>query len=148
MSITHPQQSVVTGAAHGASPPPPAFGYPSNSVVGVVNTPGALRALRGRLAAAGVAPERIETLRGAAASERLDSPPAGLLGIPRRWLGGLGPEAELLRDDARELRAGHTLVVVHGVRRADAEQLRDLLAAHGGHAVRHFGRLTVALLTP
>ena len=148
MSSTHPQQTIATSPASAARSPRPAFGYPTNSVVGVVDSPRAMLMLRARLADAGVAPERIETLRGAAARERLASPPAGLLGVPRRWLGGLGPEAELLRDDARELRAGHTLVIVRNVRRADAEQLGGLLAAHGGHAVRHFGRLTVALLTP
>jgi hypothetical protein len=148
MSTTHPPRTVVTTVPRGASPPRPAFGYPRNSLVGVVNSPGALPALRARLTDTGLAPDQIDVLWGVADHERLESPPTGLLSAARRWLDGLGPEAELLHDDARELRAGHTLLVVHNVRRADAEQLRALLAAHGGHAVRHFGHLTVALLAP
>jgi hypothetical protein len=128
---------------------PRGFSYPTNSLAGVLDNPQALRPLLTRLTQLGVAPHRIATLRGAADRRRLEYAPApGPGGAMRRWLGSLGPEAELFQRYARELEAGHTLLLVHGVRRADADMLCNALTASGGHAVQHYGRLTIAMLAP
>lgn len=140
---------VLRSRATLAARQPAGFGYPTNSLAGVIDNPLDLRPLCTALTRLGVAPHRVETLRGSIDRHRFEqAPAAGLLGTVRRWLGALGPEPELLQRYARELAAGHTLVLVHNVRRADAEGLCAVLACNGGHAMQHFGRLTIAMLAP
>jgi hypothetical protein len=72
------------------------------------------------------------------------------LGIERR--GGLAARlAQILPSDERlmlrryvaEAKQGHSVVVVHAQKPEDVERARHILAAHGGHEMRHYGRMVV-----
>jgi hypothetical protein len=107
-------------------------------LIAVLDDPARVGALRSALRGLGLDAGRIETLCGAR--------PAPQRGRARRLLGALGPEAELARSHALALQAGHALVIVRGVRRAEAAAACDALLTHGAHSVLHYGGWTVALL--
>ena len=62
---------------------------------------------------------------------------------------GLFPSEE--QDAAREYLAeaerGASFVTVHAPERADRDRARDILAAHGGHAMRYYGDHAITDLT-
>jgi hypothetical protein len=122
---------------------------PANSLLGVIDDPAALRAVLAALAGAGIDPAGVEVVTGTDGARRLGAGNAGgRLGRLRDWLQALGPEPALRQRYARELAAGHALLVVRDPRPAGEGQVRDILLANGGHCIQHYGRFTVALLAP
>lgn len=122
----------------------------SNSLIGVVKGAPAISSLRLALAFVGIANDQIEVLDGATGRERLDANYVGVIGRIRRWFHslGLGPEADLTRQYQQELTDGNLLVALRDVDRALADVVRDIVVAHNGRCLQHYGRFTVAFLEP
>jgi hypothetical protein len=123
---------------------------PANSVIGIIERSSALGSLRKALAFAGIAGDQIDVLDGPTGRQRLDGRYTGAAGRLRRWLHGigLGPEAMLARQYGRELADGNLLVSIRNVDRALAEEVREIVLAHDGRCLQHYGRFTVAILAP
>jgi hypothetical protein len=122
----------------------------ANSLIGVVKRTAALGSLRAGLAFVGIAGDHVEVLDGASGQKRLDANYTGITGRIRRWFYslGLGPEADLARQYRQELADGNLLVAVRDVDRALADVVRDIVVAHDGRCLQHYGRFTVAFLAP
>ena len=133
------------------SGPPLAFGvlYPRDDVVAVIDDLEQAHRAEAALHTAGIPADDTDVLEPTwVLAARRD--------IERRrgWLGRLSAglstlasdDARYIRMDWREAERGHALVVVHAPTAAVVEQVREVLSAHGGHSMRHYGRLVVTEL--
>ena len=82
-----------------------------------------------------------------------------VLGLDRRFreertlgqrLAGLLPadEGEAQQQYLEAAQRGHALVTVHASELAAAQPVKEILAAHGAHGVRHYGGATMTVLIP
>ena len=121
--------------------------YPLHRVIGAVD-PAVVGAVLGDLTAAGFAADSIDVVMGEAAAQRLhatlDRP--GLRGLLNRISLSLGADLEVIQETEQELEAGHSLIVVPVEGDAAKERARDILLAHDGHFIHHFGRWSVERL--
>ena len=129
-------------------PTPPgttSFGtlYLLNDILAVVDDHAEAERTVQALKDAGVPDGDVDALDGAWFAE-------AVRGIERR--GGLAARlAKILPTDERlmlrrymaEAEHGHSVVVVHAENPQDVERARRILAAHGGHEMRHYGRIVV-----
>jgi Family of unknown function (DUF6069) len=139
---------------HSDSPPsgpPLAFGvlYPCDDLVAVIDDPEQAHRAEAALHASGIPVDDSDVLEPTwVLAARRD------LEHHRGWLSGLAAglstlasdDARYIQSDWREAERGHALVVVHAPTAAVAEQVRQVLRAHGGHGMRHYGRLAVTEL--
>lgn len=119
------------------------YAYPSNKIVGVIDTPDDLQAVLVELKDARIDLGDIETLCGQPGIERLDRSGKrhGLVAQLIRLAQFMGEEQTHLQRHEEELAAGHFLVsVVVGKDESVKGKVRDVLHAHGGH---YYGRYTV-----
>jgi hypothetical protein len=133
------------------SGPPLAFGvlYPCDDVVAVIDDPDQAHRAETALHAAGIPEDESDVLEPTwvlAARRDIER----RRGWPGRLAAGLSTlasdDARYIQSDWREAERGHALVVVHAPTAAVVEQVRQVLRAHGGHGMRHYGRLVVTEL--
>jgi hypothetical protein len=133
------------------SGPPLAFGvlYPCDDVVAVIDDPDQAHRAEAALHASGIPADDSDVLEPTwILAARRDIERRG--GWPGRLAARLSTlasdDARYIQSDWREAERGHALVVVHAPTAAVVEQVRQVLRAHGGHGMRHYGRLVVTEL--
>lgn len=122
------------------------YAYPSNKVVGVIDSPDDLQDALASLQDAGIKLEDVESLCGEPGIARLDRSGQrhGLVARLIRLAQFVGEEQTHLQRHEEELSKGHFLVsVVVGRDEAVKNKVRDLLHAHGGHYLHYYGRYAV-----
>ena len=117
--------------------------YPLHDVLAVVHDHAEAERAVQALKDAGVRDGDVDVLEGAWFAE-------AVRGIDRR--GGLAARlAKILPTDERlmlrrymaEAEQGHSVVVVHAEKPQDVERAGRILRAHGGHEMRHYGRMVI-----
>jgi hypothetical protein len=126
-------------------PPPPgtmSFGnlYPLNDLLAVIHDRATAERAVQALKEAGVPDGDVDLLDGAWFAKAL----RGIgehRGVVAR-LAALLPtdESLLVRRYVAEAEQGHSIVVLHAERPEDVERARRVLADHGAHEIRHYGR--------
>jgi hypothetical protein len=124
--------------------------FPYNSVVGVIDDPSDLEATVEGLVASGFAESDVNVLCGERGVRQIDAKGKrkGLLARVFRIVDALGVEREHTKHHVKELEAGHFIVVVDARDETTKERARDGLAAHGGHFINYYTRLTSEHLSP
>lgn len=120
--------------------------YPLGKVMGAV-APSVVDAVTVALLGTGIAPGDVEVVT--ADDETGDAAPGdggGFQGMMERLSLGLGADLDTIEEARRELAAGHVIVLVPVNGDEGARRVGDILRAHGGHAVRYFGRWTIETL--
>jgi hypothetical protein len=120
---------------------------PTHFVVAAIDDPATATGALAALKAAGFADAAVELCPGPQFLKNYRD------FVANRSLGerveGLFPSEE--QDAAREYLAeaerGASFVTVHAPERADRDRARDILAAHGGHAMRYYGDHAITDLT-
>lgn len=117
--------------------------YPLHRLVAAV-APESLEPASTALAAAGLGPDRIKVVTAADVSD-LDGPVGGtgFRAFLTRFGLSLGDELDEIEVAHQELRDGHTLIMVLVHNDRERNTAEELLRAHGGHAMRYFGRWSV-----
>lgn len=123
---------------------------PANRLIGVINRASALAPLQSALAFAGITADQVDILEGEDGRQRLEGVYTGVVGRIRRWAHGLGlgPEAAIARQHRQELESGNLLVAIRNVDRDLVEKVRDILITHNARSLQHYGRFSIAFLTP
>lgn len=124
--------------------------YPTQRLLGVVDDPDRAIAAADAIVASGIGRDDVEVLVGAAGRERL-----GRLGPPPNVLSRVVRAFQYLSMDQlpdflmyeAALDDGRAVVAVRVARRERMLRIRDVLVAHGGHFLNHFGRLWTEELT-
>jgi hypothetical protein len=118
--------------------------FPYNSVVGVIDDPSDLEAAVEELVASGFAESDVNVLCGAAGVRQIDAKGKrkGLLARLFRIVDALGAEREHTARHVEELEAGHFIVVVDSPDEITKARAREGLAAHGGHFINYYSRLS------
>jgi hypothetical protein len=124
--------------------------YPTQRLLGVVDDPAAAAVAADAIVALGVGRDDVEVLVGAAGRGRL-----GRLGPAPNVLSRVVRAFQYLSMDQlpdflvyeAALDDGRAVVAVRVVRRERMLRVRDVLVAHGGHFLNHFGRLWTEELT-
>ena len=124
--------------------------YPTQRLLGVVDDPDRAMAAADAIVASGIGRDDVEVLVGAAGRERL-----GRLGPPPNVLSRVVRAFQYLSMDQlpdflmyeAALDDGRAVVAVRVARRERMLRIRDVLVAHGGHFLNHFGRLWTEELT-
>lgn len=118
--------------------------YPTQRLLGVVDDPDRAMAAADAIVASGVGRDDVEVLVGAAGRERLGrlGPPPNVLSRVVRAFQYLSMDQlpDVLMYEAA-LDDGRAVVAVRVARRERMLRVRDVLVAHGGHFLNHFGRL-------
>ncbi len=120
--------------------------YPTNKVLGIVNTPEELRGAVTELNSAGFQNDQVQVLCGQQGAERLDTTGErhGFLARLYRFLEKFGDmESKHLSQYKSELLDGHFLIAVDVADEGEQTRVLDVLKAHGGHRVNFFGQWTV-----
>ena len=124
--------------------------YPTQRLLGVVDDPDRAMAAADAIVASGVGRDDVEVLVGAAGRERLGRlrPPPNVLSRVVRAFQYLSMDQlpDFLMYEAA-LDDGRAVVAVRVARRERMLRVRDVLVAHGGHFLNHFGRLWTEELT-
>jgi hypothetical protein len=122
--------------------------YPTNKLLGVVNTTEELQTTIAELNAAGFCEKEIDVLCGKEGAERLDVSGRhhGLLARLYRFIGTLGDESKNLEEYEQELASGHFLLALHAADEDKRTRALEIIKSHGGHAVTFFGRWTAERL--
>ncbi len=117
--------------------------YPLHRLVAAV-APESLGQATAALAEGGLGPDRIDVVTTADVSN-LDGPVGGtgFRAFLTRFGLSLGDELDDLEDAHQELRDGHTLIMVLVHNDGERDRAEELLRAHGGHAMRYYGRWSV-----
>lgn len=118
--------------------------YPSDRVIGTIDSPDDLQAALATLQDADIEVERV--FSGQAGIERIDRSGKyhGPLARLVRFVQFMGEEQTHLQQHEAQLAAGHFLVsVVVGKDTALKDKVRDILHAHGGHYVHYYGSSTI-----
>lgn len=128
-------------------------GYPSNSVIGVLNTRSEAERAIEELRGGGFIDSEIHPLAGQKAADELEATTGrkGLANIAIRVAERLGltdEEIETKDEYEQALRAGRVLVLVDVPTRTRRDVAARILRANGAHSVNYFGRYTIAQLTP
>ena len=118
--------------------------FPYNSVVGVIDDPSDVEAAVQELIESGFAESDVNVLCGDAGVRQIDAKGKrkGLLARLFRIVDALGAEREHTARHVEELEAGHFIVVVDSPDEAAKARARDGLAAHGGHFINYYSRLS------
>lgn len=128
----------------------PMITYPTQRLLGVVDDPARAAAAADAIVALGFGREEVEVLVGAAGRERL-----GRLGPPPNVLSRIVRVFQYLSMDQlpdflvyeAAIDDGRAVVAIRVARRDRMLRVRDVLVAHGGHFLNHFGRLWTEELT-
>ena len=122
----------------------------ANCMIGVIHRSTGLAALQSSLAFVGISANQISVLDGVADRGRSNGAYSGVVGRIRGWFHGLGlgPEAELACQHDRELASGNIIITIRDVSRDLADDVRNILVAHNGWGLQHYGRFSVAILVP
>ena len=148
MSDRPPEPSHVTSAA-----PDQPIRYPTNTVLGVVDTSEQLDALVGALAAGGFMPSELEAVTGAAAADALHATTGrtGLAGLAVRIaskLGALDEEMEFKNHYEQAMRDGRYVVLAKAPSDERRQRAMALMRAHGAQAVSFHGRFAIEGVVP
>lgn len=124
--------------------------FPYNSVVGVIDDPSDLEAAVEELVGSGFAESSVNVLCGERGVRQIDAKGKrkGLLARLFRVVDALGVEREHTEHHVKELEAGHFIVVVDSPDDGTKARARDGLAAHGGHFINYYSRLSAEYLSP
>lgn len=123
--------------------------FPRNTVVGIVDDPGAVASVIRQLVESGVPEERIDILCGEAGARRLDPEGErhGLLERLRRLVQHYGDEEiPHVHRQAEELRAGNFVVAVPAQAEEQRDAVAEVLRANGAYFINHYGDWTVTRL--
>ena len=123
--------------------------YPTDKLLGVINTPEELRATIVDLNAHGFREGEISVLCGKAGAERLDvtGKDHGVLARFYRFVEKAGDvESKDLTAYQQELLHGHFLLAIAAANKSKRQQALRTLQAHGGHEINFFGKLTIEQL--
>jgi hypothetical protein len=120
--------------------------YPLHKIVAAVDR-AKVEGVITQLAAAGFPRDQIDvvTAEDGAGLDEL-SGGTGVRGLLRRLSLSVGDDLDAVEQMREELRFGHALVLVPVHDDAELVRVRDLLREDGGHAMRYFGRWTIASL--
>ena len=122
--------------------------YPTGYVVAVVDDRDQANRAVQALRSAGVPTDQVRVMSGdevlAIDREFKESQSFG------QRLGGMlaADEGEAVQQYVEAAQRGHALVTVPAPELAEAQRINGVLAEHGAHGVRHYGRLMMSVLTP
>ncbi len=127
--------------------------YPTNSVIGVLDTEDQLDAAVRSLTAGGFLESELHVAAGAAAADamRASTGRTGLAGLATRIAARLGvenAEMEFKAHYEEAMREGRYVLVVAAPTDDRKERATALLSAAGAHAVSFHGRFTIEGLVP
>jgi hypothetical protein len=124
--------------------------FPYQTVVGVVDDPAELEAAVQALVSNGFDETEVHVLCGARGVEQIDAKGKrkGLLARLFRIVDALGEEREHTARHVEELESGHFVVVVDAHDEGSKTRAREALAAHGGHFINFYSRLSTEDLAP
>ena len=124
--------------------------FPYNSVVGVIDDPADLEAAVEELVTRGFDESDVNVLCGENGVRQIDAKGKrkGLLARLFRIVDALGEEREHTAHHVKDLESGHFVVVVDSPDEATKARARDSLAAHGGHFINYYSRLSTENLSP
>jgi hypothetical protein len=124
--------------------------FPYNSVVGVIDDPTDLEAAVEELVASGFDESDVNVLCGESGVRQIDAKGKrkGLLARLFRIVDALGEEREHTAHHVKDLESGHFVVVVDAPDETTKARARDGLAAHGGHFINYYSRLSTENLSP
>lgn len=147
--LARTREVAVPGRRRDAAPSPPPqrrLGYPLHKVVAAVERAEA-DGIVAALGEAGFDRDRVEVIT-AEEVQGLTEPIGGfgLHGLLTRLQLSVGDDLDELELVRRELVYGHALVQVLVRGDEELERARVILGGHGGHAMRYFGRWTIAPL--
>lgn len=120
--------------------------YPTNKVLGIVDTAEDLHGAVTELNNAGFGKDQVQVLCGEKGAERLDTTGEhhGFFAKLYRMVENFGDmEPKHLREYQSELLGGHFLLAVDVPEENDRTRVLDVFKAHGGHRVNFFGKWTV-----
>ena len=131
---------------------PVSIHYPTNAVVGVLDTAEQLDGAVAALGNGGFWTSEIEVAAGEEAAEavRATTGRTGFIGLVLRfaqWLGVRDDELEHKAHYEHELREGHFVVVVQTPSERRKERAAKLLRTWGAHSLSYHGRYTIEELT-
>jgi hypothetical protein len=121
--------------------------YPTDKLLGVVNTPEELQATIVELNAAGFGAREISVLCGKQGADRLDvtGKDHGVFARFYRFVEKLG-DTKNLAGYQRELLHGHFLLAIAAANKSKRQQALNALQSHGGHQINCFGKLVIERL--
>ena len=127
--------------------------YPSDHVLGVLDTGAQLTAATQALQSGGFLPSEIHVMCGRAAADRLGDSTGrgGLAGLAIRIAERLGIENDEMKIKSRyeaAMRDGHFVVAVDSATDERKDRAAAMLREHGAHTVASFGRFTITGLVP
>ena len=119
--------------------------YPTNRVVGTIDTPGPARAAIQALLQAGIAGDDIDVLHGDEALRRLDESGAehGFIAQFQRTLlrlAGPAEESAHLRRHVEDVRAGRFVIMVLAKDQGRRDVVASILSDHGAEFIGFYGR--------
>ena len=120
--------------------------YPTNKLIGVVNTPEELQAAILELNKAGFGEDEINVLCGPKGADRLDvtGEQHGPLARLYRFVQKFGDmESDTLREYGEELSSGHFLVTIEAGDEGKRARALNILQSHGGRRINFYGRWQV-----
>ena len=120
--------------------------YPTNKLIGVVNTPEELQAAILELNKAGFGEDEINVLCGPKGADRLDvtGEHHGPLAHLYRFVQKFGDmESDNLREYGQELLSDHFLLTIEAGDEAKRSRALNILQAHGGHRINFYGKWQV-----
>jgi len=123
--------------------------YPTDKLLGVVNTPEELQATVLELNAAGFGEREISVLCGKQGADRLDvtGKDHGAFARVYRFIEKLGDmDSKNLTDYQQELLHGHFLLAIAAANKKKRQQALQALQSHGGHGINFFGKLAIERL--
>jgi hypothetical protein len=129
---------------------PDNLNQPSNWLVGVIDDPQQAEAAERELLAAGFARDDVLLLQGPEALQRLQARDErrGPLGWVMKAVADIVTDAGMFEDAyADEARAGHAILNLQVSEQNQIERARDIVAAHGGHYIKHFGSWVISDLS-
>jgi hypothetical protein len=121
--------------------------YPTDKLLGVVNTPEELQATVLELNAAGFGEREISMLCGKQGADRLDitGKDHGAFARVYRLIEKLGGYKNLT-DYQQQLLHGHFLLAIAAANKKKKQQALKALQSHGGHEINFFGKLAIERL--
>jgi hypothetical protein len=153
MSESHTDPQPRTPGAPSDQPIDGPVRYPTNSVVGVLDTEDRLDGAVRSLTAGGFLESELHVAAGEAAADamRASTGRTGLAGLATRIAARLGVENAAMESKAHDeeaMREGRYVLVVAAPTDDRKERAAALLGAAGAHAVRFHGRFTIEGVVP
>ena len=148
----HASPVSVSPATHSANAPHRPIRYPTNAVLGVLDTPEQVSHAMTSLGDAGFWTSEIEVASGAAAADAVHASTGrtGFVGLVLRfaqWLGVRDDELEHKAHYEHELRGGHYVVVIQAPTERRKARATELLRKWGAHSLSFHGRYTIEELS-